>query len=137
LDKEAIRVISTFPDFIPGEQNDKKVAVRYTIPVVFKLADDAPTPAPALGPNENPIVVVGYGPRKEESGVKFNNLPAGANPLYVIDGKEASKNEADLLIPANIKSMSVLKDASATKLYGDKGKNGVVVITTKNQFPAK
>jgi len=80
LDKEAIRVISTFSDFIPGEQNDKKVAVRYTIPVVFRL-DGSTTPAPALGPNEKPIVVVGYGARKEEPGVNLNNLPAGANPL--------------------------------------------------------
>jgi TonB family protein len=136
LDKEAIRVISTFPEWIPGEQNGKKVATRYTIPVVFRL-EGSTTPAPALGPNENPIIVVGYGAKKEESGVKFNDLPAGANPLYIIDGKEASKSEADLLIQANIKSISVLKDASATKLYGDKGKNGVVLFTTKYQFPAK
>lgn len=137
LDKEAVRVVSTFPTWIPGEQKGEKVSVRYVIPIIFRMGDGATTPETTSSSNENPIVVVGYGPRKEESGVKFNNLPAGANPLYIIDGKEASKSEADLLIQANIKSMSVLKDASATKLYGDKGENGVVVITTKNQFPAK
>jgi len=137
LDKEAIRVISTFPNFVPGEQNGKKVAVRYTIPVVFKLADDAPTPAPALGPNENPIVVVGYGAKKEESGVKFNNLPAGAKPLYVINGKVATESEKNLLLPSSIKAIDVLKDKSATSIYGENGKNGVVLITTKYQFPTK
>ena len=136
LDKEAIRVISTFPDFIPGEQNDKKVAVRYTIPVVFRL-DGSTTPAPALGPNEKPIVVVGYGARKEESGVNLNNLPDGVKPLYVIDGKVATESEKKLLLPASIKAIDVLKDKSATSIYGEAGKNGVILITTNNQFPAK
>jgi TonB family protein len=137
LDKEAIRVISTFPNFVPGEQNGKKVATRYTLPVVFRLQGGATTPEPSISSNENPIVVVGYGAKKEESGIKFNNLPDGANPLMLIDGKEATKSEVDILIPANIKSISVLKDASATQLYGNKGKNGVILITTNYQFPTK
>jgi TonB family protein len=136
LDKEAIRVISTFPDFIPGEQNDKKVAVRYTIPVVFRL-DGSTTPAPALDPNEKPIVVVGYGARKEEQGVNLNNLPDGAKPLYIIDGKVATESERNLLLPSSIKSIDVLKAKSATSIYGEAGKDGVLVITTKNQTPAK
>jgi len=37
LEKEASRVASTLPDFIPGEQNGKKVAVYYTLPVTFRL----------------------------------------------------------------------------------------------------
>jgi len=37
LEKEAARVVSTLPDFIPGEQNGKKVAVYYTLPVTFRL----------------------------------------------------------------------------------------------------
>jgi len=40
-DKEALRVIKALPDFIPGEQNNKKVAVWYTIPITFKI-DDSP-----------------------------------------------------------------------------------------------
>lgn len=137
LDKEAIRMISTFPDFIPGEQNDKKVAVRYTLPIIFKLQGGATTPEPSISSNENPIIVVGYGAKKEESGVKFNNLPAGAKPLYVIDGKVATESEMNLLLPSSIQAIDVLKDKSATSIYGENGKNGVVLITTKNQFPAK
>jgi len=37
LEKEANRVISSLPDFIPGEQNSKKVAVFYTLPITFRL----------------------------------------------------------------------------------------------------
>jgi TonB family protein len=136
LDKEALRVISTFPEWIPGEQNGKKVATRYTIPVVFRL-DGSTTPAPALGPNEKPIVVVGYGVRKEEPGVNLNNLPDGAKPLYIIDGKVATESERSLLLPSSIKSIDVLKAKSATSIYGEAGKDGVLVITTKNQTPAK
>jgi TonB family protein len=39
-DAEAIRVIKSLPDFIPGEQNGKKVAVWYALPITFKLTDD-------------------------------------------------------------------------------------------------
>ena len=53
-------------------------------------------------------------------------------PLFVIDGVPA-KDDFDLenIVPDDIKSISILKDASATALYGEKGKNGVVLITTK------
>ncbi len=51
-------------------------------------------------------------------------------PLYVIDGLE-SKKALDNLDPNNIESIHVLKDSSATALYGLKGVNGAVLITTK------
>ena len=53
----------------------------------------------------------------------------GPGALYIIDGKESKtlKN----IEPSDIKSLSILKDGTAKKLYGEKGKNGVVVITTK------
>jgi TonB-dependent SusC/RagA subfamily outer membrane receptor len=47
----------------------------------------------------------------------------------MVDGKETA--DMSMLNPKDIESISVLKDNSATALYGDKGKNGVVVITTK------
>jgi TonB-dependent SusC/RagA subfamily outer membrane receptor len=52
-------------------------------------------------------------------------------PLYVVDGIETTTTNLNKLSPDSIESISVLKDKSATTLYGDKGKNGVVVITTK------
>lgn len=52
------------------------------------------------------------------------------NPLYVIDGAIFSGNYSDLN-PGDIESLSVLKDAAATALYGNRASNGVIIITTK------
>ncbi|APY10165.1 hypothetical protein BWZ22_02460 [Seonamhaeicola sp. S2-3] len=53
------------------------------------------------------------------------------NPLFIIDGKEVEKDPIKGLNPEDIESINVLKDESAIKKYGDKGKNGVIIITTK------
>ena len=55
-----------------------------------------------------------------------------AQPLYVVDGVFYSENDMNALNPNDIKSMSVLKDASSAALYGSRGANGVIVITTKS-----
>lgn len=52
-------------------------------------------------------------------------------PLYLVDGVETTSTILNELSPDSIESISVLKDKSSTALYGDKGKNGVVLITTK------
>lgn len=71
-----------------------------------------------------------------QSEMKSNGMGKGAKasanakaPLYVVDGKEMSKAEVDKIKPKDIKSINVLKGESATKIYGDRGANGVVVIT--------
>lgn len=53
-------------------------------------------------------------------------------PLYVIDGKESSKDVLGKISPSSIESVSVLKDETAIKKYGQKGKNGVVEINLKS-----
>ncbi len=52
-----------------------------------------------------------------------------ANPIYVVDG--LILDNIDFLNPSDIESMEVLKDASAAAIYGTRGSNGVVLITTK------
>jgi TonB-linked SusC/RagA family outer membrane protein len=54
-----------------------------------------------------------------------------SEPLYVIDGVERNKTLFSTMDPSEIESFSVLKDAAATAVYGSKGANGVVLITTK------
>ena len=78
------------------------------------------------------------------SSVRSNN-----NPLFVVDGvplpsggtpggadngfgSTAAKNPLNFLNPDDIKSISILKDASATAIYGSRGANGVIIITTKD-----
>ncbi|AMR28581.1 hypothetical protein A0257_16745 [Hymenobacter psoromatis] len=53
-----------------------------------------------------------------------------SDPLYVVDGFLTS--DISFLLPENIESTEILKDASATAIYGSRGANGVVVITTKH-----
>jgi len=60
-------------------------------------------------------------------------LDKRADILYVVDGKFTTKNEAMAINPKDIESINVLKNESAIKQYGDKGKNGVVVITKKSK----
>lgn len=59
--------------------------------------------------------------------------PAGAKPLIVIDGQIQEAGEADLntMDPAGILSVNVLKGESAVAIYGERGANGVIMITTK------
>ncbi|SDJ90442.1 iron complex outermembrane recepter protein [Catalinimonas alkaloidigena] len=83
-----------------------------------------------------------------------NSISAGNDPLYVIDGvplqfgsdnmfvsstqgsspfASQATNPLNTLNPADIESIDVLKDASATAIYGSRGANGVIVITTKSK----
>ena len=52
-------------------------------------------------------------------------------PLYVVDGYPMEGSAFRLISPTNIESIEVLKDASSTAIYGSRGSNGVVIITTK------
>lgn len=59
----------------------------------------------------------------------IGSISAGAAPLYVVDGFPTTNIET--LNPNDIESMDVLKDASATAIYGSRGSNGVIIINTK------
>ena len=58
-------------------------------------------------------------------------INGNASPLYVVDGVQIGNN-ANFINPADIESIEILKDASATAIYGSAGANGVVMITTKH-----
>ena len=60
----------------------------------------------------------------------FGSLNASSNPLYVVDGVPYDGN-INALNPNDIESMTIIKDASAGALYGARGANGVVIVTTK------
>jgi TonB-linked SusC/RagA family outer membrane protein len=60
-----------------------------------------------------------------------NSIQGSNEPLYVIDGFPTSGTNPTILNNVDIESMEILKDASATAIYGSRGANGVVLITTK------
>ncbi|HEA21025.1 MAG TPA: SusC/RagA family TonB-linked outer membrane protein [Pricia antarctica] len=74
--------------------------------------------------NNSPLFVV--------DGVPVSNESVSADGSDVGVGSSGSKNPLNFLNPNDIESMSILKDASATAIYGSRGANGVVVITTKS-----
>ena len=75
---------------------------------------------------------------EEEMNTKFyirgiTSFQTGANidPLILLDGVESSKLDLARIAPEDIETFSVMKDASATAMYGARGANGVILVTTK------
>ena len=67
----------------------------------------------------------------------IGSLGAGSDPLYVVDGFAVGTSIGQNLNPNDIESISVLKDAASTAIYGARGSNGVVLITTKTAKEGK
>lgn len=60
-----------------------------------------------------------------------NSINSGTSPLFILDGVPISSSDFNAISPSDIESISVLKDASSSSIYGARAANGVVVITTK------
>ena len=67
--------------------------------------------------------------------IRGMNSLKGGNPLYVVDG--IVTNDINFLNPQDIQSIDILKDASSTAIYGSRGSNGVVIVTTKQASNVK
>ncbi|ADY37827.1 TonB family protein [Phocaeicola salanitronis DSM 18170] len=106
LDAEAVRVLSGMPRWEPGMQNGKAVPTLYTVPVVFRIIEDG----------------------KQDS----TEVALAPKPLVLVDGKEYT-GSLDAIDPQSIERIDVLKDPSSTETYGEKGKNGVILVTTKKK----
>ena len=123
LDAEAIRVIESMPRWMPGMQRGKAVAVSYTLPVMFRLTEDA------LGLKL--VEASGSTAGELDKGVTFS-YAEGKQPLCIVNGKEVDWAVMRALNPDRIKSITVLKDkAILEEKYGEKGQNGVLLITLK------
>ena len=77
------------------------------------------------------VQVIGAGAPGGEATVRIRGIGTinNSDPLYVVDG--VPQTSAPKINPSEIKSISVLKDASACAIYGSRGANGVILITTK------
>ena len=121
LDAEALRLISTMPKWVPGKQNGEVVRVKYTLPIQFALGGtnvDQTSKVESTN-SHGEIVVVGLDPSER--------------PLCIVDGKEITYDQMKALDPQTIDHIEVLKDQDAKEKYGEKAKNGVVLITTKKK----
>lgn len=87
------------------------------------------------------VVVTTTGSPQEGGTIRIrggSSLSASNDPLIIVDGVpmdgnsvKGSSNPLALIAPENIESMTVLKDASATAIYGSRASNGVIIVTTK------
>jgi TonB family protein len=140
-DAEAIRVIKLFPTWKPAKQDGVPVNVRYTLPINFQLEDagtsmlnnDQELQQASERPNSVHAELLANGEWKFSNTLHTNQLAqADASPLLIINNKIEKDKEVLKKIKAdNITSMAVFTDKDATDAYGEDGKNGVFVITTK------
>jgi TonB family protein len=154
LDAEAIRVIGTMPKWKPGMQGGQAVDVKYTLPVTFKLessntpqagdnvgtvGDDISLQEELIGrieniqPNDSPAEIQTLRILENDKSDYNAQEKAKHSPLVILDDTEVSTETMKKLDPENIESITVLKDVSATAKYGQKGKNGVILITTRKK----
>lgn len=162
-DEEAARVVSKFPKWTPGKQDGKAVSVKFTVPINFMLAEEGedttedpkkakettvvnfkPKLVSQKSPEEPMLQGVAFEAQndlKTEDGpgtkvtIRGNSGPftAETQPLYLLDGEELDPLVFKTIDPNTISSINVLKGESATKIYGSKGVNGVVLINSKNK----
>jgi TonB family protein len=111
--EETIRVLKISPKWTPGNQNGRPVRVQYTVPIYFQL-------------EQSPITAV-------TDSAKTRPTPAQKQPLYIVDGREATQQDFKEMKAGTIQAVDVFKGDIATKLYGDKAANGAVVITIKHR----
>ena len=71
----------------------------------------------------------GFGPTIQIRGT--SSITAGTTPLYVVDGMALENFDLNQINPQDIQSVEVLKDAASSAIYGSRGANGVILITTK------
>ena len=136
LDAEAIRIVKAMPRWMPGMQDGKAVAVRYTLPVNFSLGDKKAA-------DSGRVAFKLKEPDRDNEFYKHLGILAVSTPngisvnpnsiCIVIDGVVATPEMIRSLTPQQVDGISVLDGEKALKKYGDRAKNGVLLVTTKQQ----
>ena len=140
LDAEALRLINGMPKWTPGKKNGEAARVQYVTPVTFRLqgkdaefSGSLKYDGDAKGDNQvNEVVVVGYGDQKPTAEGVFVR-GTDKDPYIIVDGKPIDGAKLKDIDPKTIDHMEVLKDKAAIEKYGDKAKDGVILITTKKK----
>lgn len=129
LDAEALRVIGLMPKWKPGTQRGQAVNVKFTMPITFRLDKDSTDMQPALVGK----VIEISGATKENNQKAFHFPDGKETPLVVVDGEEISVSSLEKLSSETFESINVFKGETAINRFGEKGKNGVLLITTKKK----
>ncbi len=129
LDTEAIRLVLSMPRWIPGMQDGKAVAVRYTIPVIFKLEKAEETSS------KDGVLSIKAGNMSEVSGEISKLLMNSDSLVILVDGVPATEETLHALSADKIASISVLKD-KLDGMAAAKGKKTVIAIATDSGKPS-
>lgn len=133
-DKNNVWIYKTKKDSKKGKESEKVIVIKNGEKHV-EIIDDNDTEI-NTDDNGNVFIIKQTSGKNDEhtSHSKTSSFWISSDnkkPLFIIDGKESSNDELDKIDPDSIKKMEVLKGKSAVNKYGDKGKNGVIIITTK------
>ncbi|MEZ4901881.1 MAG: TonB family protein [Spirosomataceae bacterium] len=137
-DEEALRLMSMMPQWKPGIQNGKNVAVQYNLPIVFVLEKRIEGVTQEVDLKEleikyrkiakdETIFLLNNGKvisDKNTGGDTYETNTVGIGALYFINGNEVSLKMAKAINPNDIESINVIKADHATAIYGEKGKEG-------------
>lgn len=121
LDAEAIRVLKLMPKWKPGTQRGKAVAVKYTVPVTFRLDKPKTNTAPAAGTDNT---------QTDAALASGSAIPKDV--AVFVDGKRIGEKEFAAINPKQIEFVKVIKDKSKLSEYGVTDKNGVILIKMKS-----
>ena len=128
LDLEAIRLVEAMPQWTPGKQDGKAVAVRYTVPVSFKLDSEEEASS------KDGVLSIKAGNMPDVSGEINRFLVNPDSVTILIDGIPATEETFRALSPDRIASVSVLKDKLGN-MAAAKGKKAVIAIATNSGKP--
>lgn len=109
-DEEGMRVARLMPKWTPGKENGKNVAVYFVLPILYRIQ------------------------KNNAAKISIRQTSNAQQPILLINGVEkpySYLNDSSFIKPENIVNISVQKDSSAIRVYGEKGKNGVILVTTK------
>ena len=125
---------------VTGYSSQRKKDIIGAVSVV-NMEDLKSTPAANLGAQlqgrATGVTVSGTGAPGSPAVVRIRGFQSGGNnePLYVIDGVPTS--DPSIINPQDVESLQVLKDGTASAIYGTRAANGVVIVTTKRGKPGK
>ena len=128
-DEEAVRVLKLSPKWNPGTQNGKTVRVKYNLPIKFNLGKrhTGAVKGIRIESQEGAIKLTG-----DQIVLRGKDFEDGKSPLYVLDGEILENGKISGIDPKTIETINILKDDNGVALYGEKAKNGVIIVTTKN-----
>lgn len=140
LDNEALRVLKSIPKWVAGKQSGKNVRSRFTIPINFQLAKEVNSKISKKDIEASPKLpaVMNFTSAdgtiiNNENISSFKSCKDCPAPIFMLDGKEISDFIIKNIDATTIEKMEIFKGERAIMRYGERGKNGVVVITSKKK----